>query len=188
MNLEVFRLQCNLDPIRLKQLARTQYLAEELDRSIDFLTWQLRPAALELLGLSDALRQLTTTWSERLQLDVRFTTTLEDGDRLPREVEDNLFRIAQEALHNVMKHAEPSRVSVSLGHAVDFVSLAIEDEGRGFDRDKAYAQADETHSLGLTSMRERAALIGGTLVVESQEGVGTSIVVRVPAVLDRPQP
>jgi signal transduction histidine kinase len=182
MNLEVFRLQCDLDPARLQQLARTQYLAEELDRSIDFLTWQLRPAALEHLGLPDAVRQLVVTWSERLELDVRFTTTLEAGHRLRRDVEDNLFRIAQEALHNVLKHAEPVRVSVSLVHDEEFVSLIVRDEGRGFDYEKAHAESDVTQSLGLTSMRERAALLGGDFALESERGVGTSIVVRVPYV------
>jgi signal transduction histidine kinase len=180
MNLEVFRLQCGLDASRLKQLARTQYLAEELDRSIDFLTWQLRPAALELLGLPGALRQLTSTWSERLQLEVCFQSTLKDGHRFERDVEDNLFRIAQEALHNVLKHAEPRRVSVSLSHDTEFVSLSVEDEGCGFDYEKTSAQSDDTHGLGLTSMRERAALIGGTLVVDSEPGIGTSVVVRIP--------
>src|SRR5215213_4926117 len=75
MNLEVFRLQCGLDDARLQQLERTQRLAEELDRSIDFLTWQLRPATLDL-GLTDALGQLTSNWSDRLGLRIDFHATL----------------------------------------------------------------------------------------------------------------
>jgi signal transduction histidine kinase len=180
MNLEAFRLRWNLDDARLTQLARTQYLAEELDRSIDFLTLQLRPPTVEHRGLPDAFRELTSTWSERLELDVRFHTNLPDGLWLERDAEDNLFRIAQEALHNVLKHAEPLRVSVSLIHDQDCVSLVVEDEGRGFDYAKAKSRSDEMHGFGLISMRERAALIGGTFGVESQLGVGTSIVVRVP--------
>lgn len=184
MNLEVFRLQSDLDPARLTQLSRTQYLADELDRSIDFLIWQLRPAALEDLGLRDALRELTATWSERLGLEVRFQTTFTDSLRLQREVEDNLFRIAQEALHNVLKHAEPVRVTVSLVGDQDFVELIVEDEGRGFDYDHADAP-DEMRSLGLTNMRERATMIGGEFTVASELGVGTSVVVRVPTAVAR---
>jgi len=180
MNLEVFRLQSDLDPARLKQLARTQHLAEELDRSIDFLISQLRPAALEHFGLPDALRQLTATWSERHGVDVCFHTIMDDGDRLHRDVEENLFRIAQEALHNIWKHAEAMRVSVSLLHDDGFVSLVIDDNGHGFDYEHATMHADEKNCFGLTGMRERAALIGGTFTIESVPGAGTSVMVRVP--------
>jgi signal transduction histidine kinase len=177
MNLEVFRLQCDLDPPRLKQLERTQRLAEELDQSIDFLTWQLRPAALDDLGLPEALVQLTANWSERLGLDIQFHSTLRPDCRLGREVEENLYRITQEALHNVFKHADPARVSVSLMQQLDDVSLIIEDDGRGFEYHANHSQS--VHSLGLISMRERAALIAGEFAVETGVGIGTSIIVRV---------
>ena len=182
MNLEVFALQGDLDPARLEQLARTQELAEELDRSIDFLTLQLRPAALEHFGLPDALRQLASTWSTRLELPVDFQTNLADGDRLQRDVEENLFRIAQEALHNVLKHAEPVRVSLSLLDEQNVVSLVVQDEGRGFKCEQGTTSSDVVQSLGLTNMRERAALMGGAFTVDSEPGIGTSVVVRVPRV------
>jgi two-component system sensor histidine kinase UhpB len=179
MNLEVFRLQSDLDPARLEQLDRTQRLADELDKSIDFLTWQLRPASLDHRGLPQALRELSSDWSERLGLTIHFDSTLNEQCQVPREVQENLYRIAQEALHNVLKHASSARVSVSLLHQNGVLSLSVEDDGCGFD-DQAVDRSDGSHSLGLIGMQERAALIDGDFELRTQLGRGTSIHVRVP--------
>jgi signal transduction histidine kinase len=180
MNLEVFRLQCDLDPARLKQLERTQQLAEDLDKSIDFLTWQLRPAALEHLGLAAAITELVDKWSERFSVEARFDTSGLDGVRLHRDIEENLYRIAQEALNNVAKHAKPTRVNVMLEHRDGCVTLVVEDNGCGFDLGSSAPPQNEACHLGLIGMRERAALIGGELKVETAPDRGTSVHVRVP--------
>jgi signal transduction histidine kinase len=177
MNLEVFRLQSGLDPSRLKQLERTENLAEELDRSIDFLIWQLRPGSLDH-GLPDALRDLTATWSERLGFKIDNHSTLTAECRLQRQVEENLYRIAQEALNNIGKHAHSTHVSVSLLQQGKHVSLTVEDDGCGFG-DIAASRSDGSHHLGLIGMRERTTLIGGEFAVETGVGLGTAIIVRV---------
>jgi two-component system sensor histidine kinase UhpB len=164
--------------LQAERVERTRRIAEELDRSIDFLTWDLRPAALDHLGVSAALSHLVTGWSERFRIGADLDVPGAESVRLPQEVEANLYRIVQEALHNVVKHAHATHVTVVLKRDQDETVLVIEDNGRGFD----YAAGTErsgTEGLGLVSMRERAALAGGQLEIESAPNAGTSIFVRI---------
>src|SRR5688572_22765875 len=92
MNLEVFRLQCNLDPARLAQLERTQQLADGLDKRVDFLIWGLWPPVLEHRGLVPALMEFVKGWSDRFEVSAHFHSTLDDV-RLDRDVENNLYRV-----------------------------------------------------------------------------------------------
>ena len=157
-------------------LRRSQALVRDLDRAIDFLTWDLRPA-IDQMSLSTALGGLVKSWSERFGIAAEFVANGEH--RLPPDVQDHLYRVAQEALHNVAKHAAPDHVSVMVeGRAAELV-VVIEDDGRGFSQDETPGRSQDS-GLGLTSMRERAALVGGSLTVESAVGQGTSIYVRVP--------
>jgi len=98
--------------------------------------------------------------------------------RLADDVETNLYRIAQEALHNVLKHAQARNVSVLLSRRDSHAMLVIEDDGRGFETGAAAPQS--ANGFGLVSMRERATLVGGELEIDSTPGAGTSIFVRVP--------
>src|SRR5687768_13940020 len=168
MNLEVFRLQCDLDPARLLQLERTQQLADGLDKRVDFLIWGLWPPVLEHRGLVPALMEFVKGWSDRFEVSAHFHSTLDDV-RLDRDVENNLYRVTQEALNNVAKHAHATHVSVLLDRRGSMLSLVIEDNGCGFDP----AAADRNSGFGLISMRERAALIGAELLVDSTVGRGT---------------
>lgn len=177
MNLETLRAQTAGQSGLVQQTTRTQQLAEELDQSIDFLTWQLRPAALDHLGLSAALQSLATGWSERFGVNAEVVVDGVEDVRLPRDVEANLYRIAQEALHNVAKHARATRVSVFLTQNNGDLVLLIEDDGRGFT---PVTGAPMNGAMGLISMRERAALVGGRLEIESATGEGTSVYVRIP--------
>jgi signal transduction histidine kinase len=161
-------------------IERSKRIAEDLDRSIDYLTWDLRPAALDHLGVSAALRHLLTGWSERFGIAAELDVSGSESVRLPSEVEANLYRIAQEALHNVVKHAEATHVAVVLRRNQDDVVLVIEDNGRGFDHGAA-SQVLPSEGLGLISMRERATLAGGRLDIESALNRGTSIFVRITA-------
>lgn len=101
------------------------------------------------------------------------------GQRLPSEVEVAVYRIIQEALTNVAKHAEARNVSVVLGYRDSSLMAVIEDDGKGFDVDRIMASASEK-KLGLFGMHERASLIGGKLTIESQPGAGTTIFLEVP--------
>jgi signal transduction histidine kinase len=175
INLEVLDGTAPSNELFSTLLHRSQALVRDLDRAIDFLTWELRPA-LDEVSLSTALRNLVNSWSERFGIAAEFVTNGEP--HLPPDVQEHLYRVTQEALHNVAKHAAANHVSVMVeGRAAEFV-LLIEDDGRGFSQDDTPGRS-HGGGLGLTSMRERAALVGGSLTVESAVGQGTSIYVRV---------
>jgi signal transduction histidine kinase len=134
---------------------------------------QLRPKALDDFGLVPALERLTQTFTESSGIAVDLEAQL--GDRLPTEAETTLYRVVQEALTNVVKHAEASRVSILLVRRDGAATVVIEDDGRGFDPSEASEQ-----SMGLQGMRERAELHDGRLTVETSPGAGTTLVVEVP--------
>lgn len=156
-------------------------IAAEIDRDVDGIAWDLRPAALDDVGLSAALAAIVRDWSETRRVPAEFHVTEPDAIRLPGEVESHLYRIVQEALNNVSKHATASRVSVLLEHRGGDVSVIVEDDGRGFDVAKTSAARSEQSGMGLTSIEERASLIGGHVDIESAPGKGTTVFVKVPA-------
>jgi signal transduction histidine kinase len=166
--------------------ARMRGIAEELDRNIDFLTWDLRPAALDHLGLAAALAKLVKGWSERFGTAAEFGASWPEPCRLSPEVETNLYRLTQEALHNIAKHAAAQHVSVLLERRADQAVLIIEDDGRGFLPDHI-STPPARGGLGLVSMRERATLVGGEFRLESAPGQGTSIYVRIPMTGAKPE-
>jgi signal transduction histidine kinase len=135
---------------------------------------ELRPKVLDDFGLVPALERLAESFADQTEIDVRFETGLGD-QRLAPEVETALYRIVQESLTNVVKHAHASVVSIVLARKAGAVALVIEDDGRGFDP----AETREG-GFGLEGMRERIGLLEGRLQVESREGAGTTIVAEVP--------
>lgn len=135
---------------------------------------ELRPKALDDFGLLPALRRLGQTVTEGSPLNVQVEARL-GSERLPAEAETAVYRIVQEALTNVVKHADARHVSVLLTRKNGRVSVMIEDDGRGFDPDSV-----GTDGLGLLGMRERVALLDGTLQVESAPGSGATLVLEVP--------
>jgi PAS domain S-box-containing protein len=158
---------------------RMQSIFDRLNSDVDFLAWELRPAALDQLGLDAALQTFVTEWSEHFRVRADYHGFGSDTPRLPAEVETNLYRILQEALQNVHKHAGAEHVGVQLERRDGQAVLIVEDDGKGYDPDEEVA-ADSNKGMGVTNMRERAALVGGTLEVESSPGMGTTIFVRVP--------
>lgn len=135
---------------------------------------QLRPKALDDFGLVPALERLVQTFSETSGIEVDVEARLGEK-RLPSEVETTLYRIVQEALTNVVKHAEATKVSILLIRRDASVNAVIEDNGRGFDLDEPTPD-----SLGLEGMRERVELHDGRLTVETSPGAGTTLAVEVP--------
>jgi PAS domain S-box-containing protein len=160
-------------------LAQLQELAELLGHSAHHLAWKLRPAALDDLGLEKALRDSFERWSDRAGVAVDFHCAL-GAERLPPDLETHLYRITLEALTNVRRHALATHVSVVLERRPDHLLAIIEDDGLGFHPEAMRKAASAEHRLGLFGMQERAALMGGTLQIESSPGQGTSIFVRVP--------
>src|SRR5437763_6375540 len=135
---------------------------------------ELRPSALDDFGLVAALERLAESFAEQTAISVDFQTALAD-ERLPPDVETALYRIVQESLTNVVKHARARRVSILLARKNGAVKAVVEDDGRGFD------PAEETEDgFGLVGMRERLALLGGRLEVESGRDAGTTIAAEVP--------
>jgi PAS domain S-box-containing protein len=137
------------------------------------LIFELRPESLETEGLIAALEQQAAALEARHEIPVH--ATLGEEPDLPLETKEALYRIAQEALHNTMKHARASRADLKLECDGQSIALEVSDDGDGFD-----PGGDFSGHLGLKSMRERAARLGGTLRVESTPGDGTSIRVLIP--------
>lgn len=137
----------------------------------------LRPSALDDLGLVPALKWYTENLGQSLSIEVRF---LANGlkRRLPPELELVLYRVAQEALTNVAKHARARRVTVELERDGLWVRLAVEDDGIGFNVEKAMTSKER--GLGLFGMQERLALVGGKFHIESRPRKGTKLVAEVP--------
>ena len=133
---------------------------------------ELRPKALDDFGLAAALERLRDTFAEQTGMRVELEAHV--GERLPSDVETALYRIVQEALTNVVKHAEASAVSIVLARSGRSVTAVIEDDGRGF------APGSDTEGLGLLGIGERLALLGGKLKLESKPGAGATLVAEVP--------
>jgi signal transduction histidine kinase len=135
---------------------------------------ELRPKVLDDFGLVAALERLTETFAEQTGILVRFESGL-GGDRLPAEVETALYRIVQESLTNIVKHAHAQTISITVARKPGAVVVVVEDDGHGFD------PADVREGgFGLEGMRERVGLLDGRLQVESGEGAGTTLVAEVP--------
>jgi signal transduction histidine kinase len=135
---------------------------------------QLRPKALDDFGLAPALERLAQTFAEATEIHVDVEARLGE-ERLPAEVETTLYRIVQEALTNVVKHADATKVSVLLVRRNATATVVIEDDGKGFDPDHV-----REGQVGLLGMRERVELHDGRLTVESVPGSGTTLVAEVP--------
>ena len=162
-----------------EQVTALEQVAQRLDRDVDHLVWELRPTALDDLGLRAALANYIKDWSARAHVSAELHTTGLLDDRLPSETETALYRIAQEALTNVAKHSQAKNVEIILERRADHVVLIVEDDGVGFEPGEAPGAGGQ--GFGLLGMQERAALIGATLQIESSAGSGTTIFVRMAA-------
>ena len=149
-------------------------LVVETLQDVRRLAVELRPSALDDFGLAPALRRLGQTVREASNLDVQVEARLGE-ERLPADVETALYRIVQEALTNVVKHAGADHVSIVVTRKPESVVVMIEDDGRGFDLAQSSGER-----LGLLGMRERVQLLDGTLVVEATPGSGTTLIVELP--------
>jgi signal transduction histidine kinase len=158
--------------------------AAQVMKDVHDLALELRPSVLDDLGLLAALRHLHKGYQDRFRIPVDLQVLGLDDERLPPEMETALYRIVQEALTNVARHAQAENVSVVLEKREPLVRLIIEDDGRGFDVSSVMGSRRGSKptdgKLGLYGMRERAALLGGTLTIESTPGVGTTIFVDAP--------
>jgi PAS domain S-box-containing protein len=163
-----------------KDLARALQLVQQTVGEARYVIADLRPTALDDFGLAAAVRlQVEKISSEGSQVDYEEAL---GNDRLPPEVETALYRVAQEALTNVHKHAPSARVKITLRRLNDAVRLQVRDWGPGFNPEKITDGGGPGERLGLSSMRERVALLGGHLEVHSRPGEGTEVVAEIPSV------
>ena len=182
LKLAALKESCGQDDVSRSRVEEVQALAERIDSEVDFLAWELRPTALDDLGLTAALTNFVKEWSSHYHIpaEAHISGFGSGALRLPPQTETCLYRVTQEALNNVYKHAQAARVSVILERRGGDAVLVIEDDGVGFDASEA-ASWEGDRGLGLVGMRERAALLGGSVEFESEPGKGTTIFARVPA-------
>ena len=148
-------------------------LNRETQQELKLIIEELRPAALEGRGLAQALGEYAARWQNHTGIKIETRVT---GERsLPLDVEQTLYRVAQESLSNVARHAAAASVSLSLDIAPSAVTLTLADDGRGFD-----PAAVAASSLGLQSMKHRMSEVGGTLTVESAPDKGTRVIAQAP--------
>lgn len=161
-----------------EELDRFQETLQTAIAEVRRLSNNLRPHVLEDLGLSAALRAITHDLERQMPSVQAHSEVVGQERPLPRELELTVYRIAQEALANVRKHAPAAtRVSVALIFEADALELVVEDDGPGFEADQSRSAGGH---LGLTGMRERAQLFGGGLSIESAAGQGTTVFLRLP--------
>jgi len=156
-------------------------IAAQSLESVKRLARELRPALLDDLGLAAALERYIANYRTNFGLNTDLQMTgFRNGDRVSPHIELALYRIIQEALTNIAKHARAQNVSIVVERKTRAVIAIIEDDGRGFDARTLFESAPEESKLGLHGMRERAELVGGRLQIESTPGVGSSVFVEIP--------
>jgi signal transduction histidine kinase len=163
-----------------ERVASLQTLATQIGREVRTLALQLRPPALDDLGLAATLANYVEQWSARVLVAVDFHSIGMEERRLSSSIETALYRVAQEALTNILKHAQATSVSLIVERRGDMAHMIVEDDGIGFDVATARRSAHTKQRLGLVGMQERVALLGGTLTIESAPGHGTTVFVRIP--------
>ena len=164
-----------------RTMADLRVLTSEALEGVRRMALELRPTMLDDLGLVAALDACARQFSERAGLPVEFRARGRP-ERLPPEVELVVYRVVQEALSNVARHSGASRADVTLAAEPTALVVGVVDDGHGFD--PSFALDSRQRSLGLFGMRERAALVGGRLSIESAPGRGTSVRLEIPVPTD----
>jgi signal transduction histidine kinase len=136
---------------------------------------ELRPKVLDDFGLVPALERLAESFGDQTGLRIEFHSRLREQERLPSDVETALYRVVQESLTNILKHAQARSVSILLTRKAGTIAAVVEDDGLGFDPTRT-----RDGGVGLLGMRERLALLNGTIAIESGAGAGTTLVAEVP--------
>lgn len=168
-----------------RYISDAQNVATKLLENLRKIIWDLRPSILDDLGLFSAIRWFARTNLEKGGVKVDFYTAGE-VTRLPPHLETMLFRIAQEAISNILRHAYASNVSIHLWAADEQFWLEIKDDGRGFDTEKTAGDAVDQKQFGLLGIQERASLVHGGVKIDSSPESGTCLQVHIPIPFDGP--
>ncbi len=179
IQLELLRRDLS-EPSLRERLERLRQLADDIAVNLHHIAWELRPPSLDELGLTAALERMVSDWSERFGIPCRMETDGLDDSKLPADVAIGIYRIVQEALTNIAKHAKATRAKVTMQRQDGRLQVIVQDNGVGFDVASVLRRPDETKRLGLVGMMERAAMLSGKLTVESKPKRGTKVVLEVP--------
>ncbi len=179
MNLHVLQHKCTQPEILLSINENLKVIDEVVDQIRD-LSVDLRPLLLDDLGLVVALRWYLERQTRNLGIPAKFVSgSLDEDDRFSSELETACFRIVQESVTNIVRHARATRISVRLERLVSDLVLLITDDGAGFDM-RLVRTSSGMSTLGLRGMEERAHAVGGTITIDSAPALGTEICVRFP--------
>jgi signal transduction histidine kinase len=176
----------NLEPLVTedgrKRLQILRQRMAEIGTTLHRVAWELRPASIDELGLASVLSNYISEWGSQYDIEVDFYSSGDPKlDELSEEARTTIYRVAQEGLTNVVKHARgATSVSVVVEHVNAMIQLVIEDDGCGFNTGAAVEDADSRNGFGLAGMRERLLSLGGELEIESSVGAGTTIFARIP--------
>jgi signal transduction histidine kinase len=178
--LEINEIDAQVSGSAHERLHSLRKKMEELGKSLHRIAWELRPPSIDELGLRKALASYAASWAEQCGTEIDFQCDDPKLDEVPNEIGTAVYRVVQEGLTNIVKHArQPSDVSVVISRAEATLQLIIEDNGCGFDVGAMPVRIGSHRGLGLEGMRERLLLIGGTLEIESAIGAGTTIFARI---------
>jgi signal transduction histidine kinase len=178
--LELSGIEHLVDGSDRDRVRRLRKQMEAMGQTLHRIAWELRPASIDELGLTNSLENYFLEWSAQHAIEVDYHCTDSALDERSDEIRTTIYRVVQEALTNVAKHAtRATNVSIIIGDVDSTLRLAIEDNGCGFDPAVSYAR------LGLAGMRERLLLVGGELEIESSPGAGTTIFARIPLARER---
>ena len=179
IQLQLLERDLNEPPLkdRVKMLKQ---LAEEISIHLHHIAWELRPPALDELGLLAALERVTEEWSRRFNIPCEFEVNGALNGQFEPEVAIGIFRIVQEALTNIAKHARATHARVTVQQENGELVVTVEDNGIGFRVKDIMRHPDENKRLGLLGMMERAAMLSGKLDIESKPGKGTKVQLRIP--------
>jgi signal transduction histidine kinase len=162
-------------------LEKCKALASAIDSEVGFLSSELRPAGLDELGLVQSLLQFVEGWATHFDLTAEMHSSGMNDLEIPSGVAINIYRIAQEALNNISKHSKATTANVLVENHDGAITLIVEDNGVGFvPESENEPEKRGHHGMGLIGMQERAALIQGSLEIESAPGQGTAVFLRVP--------
>ncbi|MEW6141762.1 MAG: ATP-binding protein [Chloroflexota bacterium] len=179
VSLDTASMTVNLDEKLKSRLAFMKSVTVGLLDSVRQMIYDLRPALLDDLGLVPALKWYAEQRLKPLGVRVRVESSGSD-QRLPPQVETSLFRVVQEAITNIAKHAEAENVVLSIECGTSEVAVDVEDDGKGFDPLEVAKPSEKGQGLGLLGMKERVSLLNGKFSIDSRPGGGTAIKVRVP--------
>jgi signal transduction histidine kinase len=187
MNLHALRETCSAPEILASIEANLNVIDEAVDQVRD-LSVDLRPLLLDDFGLLVAVRWYLDREARNSRVAVEFLSlSLRDDDRFPAALETACFRIVQEGVTNILRHAGANRICVRLERTGDDLMLVISDNGIGFDLQAVRAARTAAATLGLTGMEERAQAVGGTLTIDSAPRLGTQICASFPLNVEKVQ-